>query len=117
MWLTGHQENPYKFLSKATVFVLSSLYEGFPNVILESFSLGIPVVSTRCPTGPEELIENGVDGFLVKTRNPVALADAIRNLIMDAGLREKIGKAGKRKADQFNVRKIVRAYESVVVSP
>lgn len=117
VWLTGHQENPYKFLSKATVFVLSSLYEGFPNVILESFSLGIPVVSTRCPTGPEELIDNGVDGFLVKTRNPVALANAIRNLIRDPGLREKIGKAGKRKADQFDVRKIVRAYESVLVSP
>ena len=116
VWLAGHQENPYKFLSKATVFVLSSLYEGFPNVILESFSLGIPVVSTRCPTGPEELIENGVDGFLVETRNPAALANAIRNLILDPGLREKIGKAGKRKADQFNVRKIVRAYESILVS-
>ena len=55
--LLGFQKNPYKFVARADLFAMSSIYEGLPTVLLETMSLGIPIVSTDCPSGPAELLE------------------------------------------------------------
>src|SRR5262249_38250936 len=63
----GFQDEPWRYMAAADAFVLSSLYEGFGNVVAEAMATGIPVVSTDCPYGPGEIITNEVDGLLVPT--------------------------------------------------
>ncbi len=75
--LPGFVDNPYAYLTRAAVFVLSSIYEGLPTVVVEALALGTPVVSTDCPTGPREILEGGQLGQLVPIRDPVALAAAM----------------------------------------
>lgn len=75
--LPGFALNPYPYLKNASVFVLSSDHEGLPTVILEALALGTPVVSTNCPYGPSEILENGKYGKLVPVDDPEALASAI----------------------------------------
>jgi len=112
----GFQENPYKYLARSTVFVLSSLYEGFPNVLLEAMALGIPSVATRCPTGPDEIITEGVDGILVPPADEKAIADAIKKLLLDEDLRKRLSEAGKRRIQDFAIEKIVKQYEDAIES-
>lgn len=73
----GFTENPYPFYLNAEIFVLSSLYEGFGNVIIEALAFGTPVVSTNCVGGPTYILENGKYGDLVPVRNPDAMAQAL----------------------------------------
>ena len=61
-----YQENPYKFIQKCNIFILSSTYEGLPNVLLEAMTLKKFVISTNCPTGPREILNNGKYGLLYK---------------------------------------------------
>lgn len=107
----GFQTNPYKYLAKASVFVLSSLYEGLGNVILEAMACGIPVVSTRCPCGPGEIITDGVNGLLVPPADETALAEAILRLLRDESLRKRLTEAGRRRVEDFRVEKIIAQYE------
>ena len=64
--IIGFQNNPYKFLKLADLFILTSRYEGLPNVLLEALTLKKFIISTNCPTGPNEILENGKFGFLTK---------------------------------------------------
>lgn len=81
--LPGFVENPYAYLSRAGVFVLSSIYEGLPTVLIEALALGTPVVSTDCRTGPREILEEGRLGRLVPIRDPDSLAAAIVQTLDD----------------------------------
>lgn len=107
----GFQENPYKYMKKASVFVLSSIQEGFGNVIVEAMTCGTPVVSTDCRSGPNEIIENGKNGILVSVSNPKALAEAVLNLLKNPLLRKKLSEEGKKRAQDFSVEKITKEYE------
>ena len=109
----GFQINPYKFMSKADVFVLSSLYEGFGNVIVEAMACGTPVVSTDCKSGPNEIIEDGKNGLLVPVQNPKALAEAILKLLNSKELREKFSEAGKKHAEDFTIERKTKEYEKL----
>lgn len=75
--LLGFQPNPYKFYTKSRLFVLSSYVEGLPNVLVEALACGCNVVSTDCPTGPREVLQDGKLGMLVPVRSPKIMADAI----------------------------------------
>ena len=76
--LPGFVDNPYKYMKRASVFVLSSRWEGLPNVLIEALALGTPVVATDCPSGPREILEEGRWGRLVPPGDVNALADAVR---------------------------------------
>lgn len=84
--LAGSFVNPYPILAGAALLVLSSRWEGYPNVLLEALALGVPVVATDCPAGPRELLQGGRYGRLVPVGDHLALARAI-----DDELREPAG--------------------------
>lgn len=67
--IINFQKNPYKFLKLANIFILTSRYEGLPNVLLEALTLKKFIISTDCPTGPKEILENGKFGFLTKVKD------------------------------------------------
>ena len=75
--LPGFVPNPYPYLASASVFVLSSIWEGSPNALTEAMALGRPVVSTDCPSGPRELLHGGCVAPLVPMRDAAAMAAAI----------------------------------------
>jgi glycosyltransferase involved in cell wall biosynthesis len=75
--MPGFDSNPYRYMSRSDVYVLSSRWEGFGNVLVEALALGLPVVSTDCPVGPREILQNGRLGALVPVGDPDAMARAI----------------------------------------
>ncbi len=75
--LAGFKSNPFAYMSKSKVFVLSSRYEGFGNVLPEAMACGTPVVSTDCRSGPSEILEDGKWGYLVPVGDWSAMAEAI----------------------------------------
>ncbi len=77
----GFVENPYGYLAHADLFVLSSLWEGSPNVLTEALAMGTPVVSTDCPSGPREILQDGRYGRLVPVRDPHAMAQAMLEVL------------------------------------
>lgn len=79
--LFGYVENPLKYFAHADVFVLSSYVEGLPNVLVEAMMCGCTPVSTDCPTGPREVLQNGKYGYLVPVHDPVAMAAGIENAL------------------------------------
>lgn len=102
----GFHADPAPFYATADLFVLSSDYEGFGNVIVEALSFGLPVVSTDCPSGPAEILDNGRWGHLVPVGNAAALARA-----MDEALAAPVDReALKRRADDFSPEIAARKY-------
>lgn len=81
--LHGFVHNPYAYMAQATVFVLSSAWEGLPTALIESLAIGIPVISTDCPSGPREILQNGKYGILVPIGEPGQLAVSIMEVIQD----------------------------------
>jgi glycosyltransferase involved in cell wall biosynthesis len=77
----GFQANPWNYMRGASVFVLSSAWEGFGNVLAEALSLGVPVVSTDCPYGPREILQGGRLGRLVPVGEPAKLAEAMASTL------------------------------------
>jgi glycosyltransferase involved in cell wall biosynthesis len=79
--LQGYVENPLKFFARADIFVLSSHVEGLPNVLIEAMMCGCTPVSTDCPTGPREVLQDGKYGYLVPVGDPVAMAAGIEQAL------------------------------------
>lgn len=79
--LPGFQPNPYAWFARADLFVLSSAWEGSPNVLTEALALGVPAVATDCPSGPREILADGRYGPLVPVGDSKALASAMRQTL------------------------------------
>jgi len=110
----GFQNNPYKFMKNASIFVLSSLWESFAIVIAEAMACGVPIVSTDCPSGPGELIISGENGLLVPPQDEQALASAMLKLINDKQLQHKFIQNGLKQAATLRVEKIIPKYEKIL---
>ncbi|GAB6182613.1 glycosyltransferase [Thermodesulfovibrio hydrogeniphilus] len=111
----GFQTNPYKWMKNADIFILPSNYEGFPGVLLEAMVCGVPVISTDCPYGPKEIIDNEVNGILIPTDNVTALVEAIKKLLFNGELREKLVLNGFQKAIKFDISKVIKDYEEILI--
>ncbi len=79
--LPGFVQNPYAYMHRAAVFVLSSIWEGLPNSLIEALACGCPVVSTDCPGGPAEILDRGKYGHLVLPGDPESMAEAIGKVL------------------------------------
>jgi len=98
----GFCPNPYAYMARADLFVLSSLWEGFGNVLVEAMASGTAVISSDCPYGPAEIIEDGVSGCLVAPGDATALATKIEQVLGDEQLRARLVEGGLRRARDFN---------------
>lgn len=107
--LLGLVNNPYNYMKRATVFVLSSLWEGLPTVLIEAMAMGTPVVSTNCPSGPAEVLDNGKYGDLVPLGDSQAIADSILQIL--AG---KIKKVDSHWLEQFSLDSAVDQYLKIL---
>ncbi len=104
--LPGFVANPYAWIGRADLFVLSSAWEGSPNALTEALALGIPAVSTDCPSGPREILQGGRYGPLVPVGDVEALAAAMARTLTAPLPRETL----QRAVEQYNVEASTRGY-------
>jgi glycosyltransferase involved in cell wall biosynthesis len=109
--MPGSVANPYPYMKAADVFVLPSLYEGFGVVIVEALAMGTPVVSTRCESGPAEILCDGKYGTLVSVGDDVGMADAIER-ILDSKHRVDY----RAWVDRFSIRYVCSQYLDLIQS-
>ncbi len=83
VWFAGFEKNPWRYFARADLFALSSDYEGFPCVLAEAMALGLPIVSTACPSGPREMLDGGSAGLLVEELSEPALARGLVAALQD----------------------------------
>jgi glycosyltransferase involved in cell wall biosynthesis len=111
MGYAGHLDEE---LAEASVFVLSSRNEGFPMVLLEAMSVGVPVVSFDCRNGPADLVTDGVDGLLVPQGDVVGLAEAMCRLIEAPGWRREMGQAALATAATYAPHRMAARWEELL---
>lgn len=113
----GFQQNPYAYMKQAEVFTLTSLSEGFGHVLVEALAVGLPIVSTRCNPGAEEILGDERYGILVDVGDDKALAEGLcQALDLSETEREAIVAKGKERAQDFSAQRIVAHYETMFIS-
>ena len=110
---TGKRKDVYGILKIFDVFVMASLWEGMSHALLEAMSAKLPIVATNV-SGTEEVVENNITGFLIKSRDIEKLSEGMIRLLRDDGMRENFGEMGYRKIKQeFDIEFISRNYQEV----
>jgi len=111
--MMGFTSSLHKEMANASLYVMSSRKEGFPMVLLEAMAVGLPVVSYDCPTGPRDIIREGVDGHVVPDGDTAALAAAMSGLMSDPARRKAYGAAGIEGAKRYDIAGIARRWEEL----
>lgn len=115
--LLGRSDNPYSYMSRCKIFILPSLYEGFPNVLIEAMACQSIVVASDCPSGPGEIIQDGENGFLMPLLSSARdLSNKIFDILeMDFESVLKIKYRAKKRAEKFSILDICKEYLNHVV--
>jgi glycosyltransferase involved in cell wall biosynthesis len=108
--LPGFEENPFAYMARSAVFVLSSAYEGLPGVLIQAMASGCPVVSTDCPSGPMEILEHGSYGPLVPVGDDTAMAEAIQTVLDTPPSQERL----RVRAAEFSMDRAVEQHLEVL---
>ena len=108
--LPGYSSDVASEMMKASIYAMTSQYEGFGLVLLEAQSCGLPIVSYDLPYGPAEIVTNNKDGFIVANKDKKAFADALNTLIENAELREKMGCNATKNVERFAPDRIINQW-------
>ena len=122
VFLMGFESNPYKYLKAADLFVFSSNHEGFPNVILEAMACELPIVSTNCPSGPNEIFKVNTDydfsdnvvtdyGILVPRNNIKKMVEAINILMQNKKYYQNCKTQVIKRVEDFEANKILDEFK------
>jgi glycosyltransferase involved in cell wall biosynthesis len=111
--LMGFTPRLHEEFARSSLYVMSSRREGFPMVLLEAMAVGLPVVSFDCPTGPADIIREGVDGHVVPNGDKDALARALSDLMGDGAKRRSFGAAALEGASRYELGTIARRWEEL----
>jgi len=115
IFLVGSEKNISKYYNSAKIFAFTSRFEGFPNALIEAMYMNLPCISTDCPTGPSELISDGLNGFLVPIDDQKSFREKLNMLVNNQDLRIKFSENGKAEVERFSVEKVVEEWEGIIV--
>jgi glycosyltransferase involved in cell wall biosynthesis len=111
--MPGAVLNPFSYMARARLFVLSSAWEGLPTVLMEALACGCPIVSTDCPSGPREILDGASFGELVRVGDDMALAEAILRALASPADRSRL----RARAQSFSVDAAVEGYLALIEHP
>lgn len=112
--LLGWRRDVFAVMQEADIFVLSSRYEGFANVVVEALACNLPVIATDCPYGPSEILDGGRYGMLVPLADACALTESLKLLLADGERRAALAAAGPDRAAQFDISVVGEHYERLL---
>jgi glycosyltransferase involved in cell wall biosynthesis len=113
IFLPGRLGNVGEWYEHADLYAMSSLFEGFPNTLVEALAYGVPAVSFDCDTGPRDIIRHGIDGYLVAPGDAAAFADSLERLMGDERLRAMLAGRAVEARERFSVKKIATMWEAL----
>lgn len=100
-------------MRSASIYALTSHYEGLPMVLIEAQVMGLPIVSYKCPSGPSDIVSDSVDGFLIPKYDKECFADKLKKLMADESLRKNMGEAGISASKRFDKEVIMKRWETL----
>ena len=103
-------------VSSSACYVMSSLYEGMPNALMEAMAVGTPCISTDCPFGPSELMKNGVDGLLVPVNDPEKLCEAMNKMVDDTEFAKKCSANARKIIERQSIEKVSQLYLDYILA-
>jgi len=112
--MPGFKENPYKYMKNSDVFVLSSISEAFPYVLLEAMICGVPIITTEYPSF-KDIITNNINGISVPIKDEKTLANAVAELLKNKEMAKRLTENAIKKVKDIKLEKIVNEYEKVFV--
>jgi GalNAc-alpha-(1->4)-GalNAc-alpha-(1->3)-diNAcBac-PP-undecaprenol alpha-1,4-N-acetyl-D-galactosaminyltransferase len=112
--MPGVTKVPYEKMRQASLFVLSSRYEGFPNVLCEAMACGMPVISFNCHSGPSEIVRDNIDGILVPPGDANVLSDTIDRLLSNESERTQLADHATEITERFGIDKIMDQWTSLI---
>ena len=113
--LFGFQANPWKFMARADVFLLTSRYEGFGNVLIEAMAVGTPVVATAS-YGTRDIVRDEQTGVLVERHDAASVAAALERVLLDSAFRQRLAAAARRESVMFSVPRVADRFETLLDS-
>ena len=114
LYIYNFKKNPFPYLLKSDLFILTSNYEGLPNVLIEAMSLNIPIISTNSPTGPREILLNGNAGFLIRRNNFIDLSKKIKLFFDKPKIFDDKKKFYKKSLKRFSSQQSLKKYSQIV---
>lgn len=116
IYLKGYSVDIEKEYINSSVFVLSSRYEGFVLALMEAQAKALPCVSFDCKEGPAELIDNGINGYLIEEGNEREFSEKLLELLLDEKMRKKFSENSRKDLDRFNIEKIIEKWNRLIVT-